>query len=198
VQKKAAKFAGHTKQSNWETVPQRRKISRICALFKAYSGERAWKAIGDRLQRPNYLSRVDHERKIRNGRHRTDIGIYSFVNRTIQLWNRLPAEILGTLSCKPNAFRKRARKWLMRWTEGNVRVLKLSKSVVKWSELKRRVLQWRGVNRGVPWRVLMEIMEWSEVNIMLKLVWNTCGVKILEARCSTFFPLCCFSYLHCY
>ena len=96
--------------SNWETLSKRRKISRICALFKAYSGERAWKAIGDRLQRPNYLSRVDHERKIRNRRQRTDIGKYSFVNRTIRLWNRLPAEILGTLPCKPNAFRKRVRK----------------------------------------------------------------------------------------
>jgi len=97
-------------ESNWETLSQRRKISRICALFKAYSGERAWKATGDRLQRPNYLSRVDHERKIRYMRQRTDIVKYSFVNRTIRLWNRLPAEILGTLSCKVNAFRKGVRK----------------------------------------------------------------------------------------
>jgi len=69
-----------------------------------------WKAIGDRLQRPNYLSRVDHERKIRNRKQRTDIGKYSFVNRTIRLWNRLSAEILGTLPCKPTAFRKKGRK----------------------------------------------------------------------------------------
>ena len=68
VQKKAAKFAYHTNESNWETLSQRRMISRVCALFKAYSGERVWKAIDDRLQRPNYLSRVDHERKIRNRR----------------------------------------------------------------------------------------------------------------------------------
>ena len=86
------------------------KISHICALFKAYSGERAWKAIGDRLGRLNYLRRVGHERKIRNSRKRTDIGKYSFVNRTIRIWNRLPAEILGTLPCKSNAFEKRVRK----------------------------------------------------------------------------------------
>ena len=85
-------------------------ISRICALFKACCGERAWKAIGNRLQRPNYLSRVDRERKIRNRRQRTDIGKYFFVNRAIRLWNQLPAEILGTLPCKPNTFRKRVRK----------------------------------------------------------------------------------------
>jgi hypothetical protein len=110
VQKKAAKFAFHMSESNWETLSQRRKIARICALSKTYSGEQAWKFIGDRLQRPNYRSRNDHERKIRNRRQRTDNGKFSFVNRTIRLWNRLPAEILGTLPCKTSAFRKRVRK----------------------------------------------------------------------------------------
>jgi hypothetical protein len=86
VQKKAAKFAHHTNESNWETLSQRRKISRICALFKACSGEEACKVICDRLQRHKYLRSVDHERKIRNRRQRTDIGKYSFVNRTIRLW----------------------------------------------------------------------------------------------------------------
>ena len=87
VQKKAAKFAHHTNIPNWETLASRRKLSRICTLFKAYSGERAWKPIGDRLQRSHYLRRVDHERKIRTRRQRTDLGKYSFVNRTIQHWN---------------------------------------------------------------------------------------------------------------
>ena len=53
VQKKAAKFAHHKNSPNWETLASRRKLSRICALFKAYCGERAWKAIGDRLERPH-------------------------------------------------------------------------------------------------------------------------------------------------
>jgi hypothetical protein len=109
VQKKTTKFAYHMSESNWETLLLRRNISRVCALFKAYSGEQAWKVIGDRLQRPNYLSRIDHDWKIRNTRQRTDIGKYSFVNKTIRPWNRLPAEILGTLPCKPSAFRKRVR-----------------------------------------------------------------------------------------
>jgi hypothetical protein len=82
----------------------------MSVLFKVYSGERAWRAIGDRLQRPNYLSRVGHVRKIRTRRQRTDIGKHSFVKGTIRLWNRLPAEILETLPCKPNTFRKRVRK----------------------------------------------------------------------------------------
>jgi hypothetical protein len=40
----------------------------------------------------------------------TDIGKHSFVNRIIQLWNQLPEDVLGTLSCKPSNFRKRVRK----------------------------------------------------------------------------------------
>jgi hypothetical protein len=39
---------------------------------------------------------VDHKWKIRNRRHRTDIGKYSFVKMTILLWTRLQAEIVGT------------------------------------------------------------------------------------------------------
>ena len=110
VQKKAAIFAHHTNSSNWETLVLRRKLSRICSLFKAYSGEQAWKVIGDKLQRPHYLSRIDYEWKIRSRRQRTDIGKYSFVNRTIQDWNQLPAEVLGTLLCKLMALKKRVRK----------------------------------------------------------------------------------------
>ena len=110
VLKKAVKFAHHRKSPNWETLASRRKLSRIYALFKAYTVERAWKSIGDRLQRSHYLSRVDHERKIRSRRQRTDIGKYSFVNRTIQHWNQLAAEVLGILPCKPIIFKKRVRK----------------------------------------------------------------------------------------
>jgi len=110
VQKKAAKFAHHMSTPNWETLVSCRKLSRICALFRAYSGEWAWKAIGDRLQWPHYLSRVDHEWKIRSRGQRTDITKYSFVNRTIQHWNQLPAEVLGTIPCKPIIFKKRVRK----------------------------------------------------------------------------------------
>jgi len=58
-------------------------IARLCALFEAYFGERAWKAIGDRLRKAYYLSRVEHVRKIRDRKQRTDIGKYTFVNRPL-------------------------------------------------------------------------------------------------------------------
>ena len=47
VQMKAAQFTNHTKGSDWETVARCKTIARLCALSKAYSGERAWKAIRD-------------------------------------------------------------------------------------------------------------------------------------------------------
>jgi hypothetical protein len=93
--------------SKWGTLTQRRKIASTPAVFKVYTGDRA---IGDRLLRPCYLSRVDHDRKIISIKQKTDIGIYSFVNRTIQLWNQLPADALWTLFCKSSNFRKRVRK----------------------------------------------------------------------------------------
>ena len=49
VRKRAAKFANNMNKSVWETLVQRRTIARICALFKVYTGRRAWKAKGDRL-----------------------------------------------------------------------------------------------------------------------------------------------------
>jgi hypothetical protein len=91
-------------------LAQRRTIARLCALFKAYNGERSWKAIGDRLRRAYYLSRVDHVRKIRDRRQRMDIGKYSFVDRTIKNWNQLPADALGTFPPKSKIFRNRVRK----------------------------------------------------------------------------------------
>jgi hypothetical protein len=121
--------------SYWETLTQCRKVSSLCALLKVYTGERAWRAIGDRLENPCYLSRVDHNRKIWSRKQKTDIGKYSFVNRTIQLWNQLPADVLGTLSCKPCNFRKRVRKVISKakW-RGDHR----QGSEVNWSEVRCR------------------------------------------------------------
>jgi hypothetical protein len=101
VQKKAAQFTNHTKYSDWETLAQRRTLARLYALFRAYPGERAWKAIRDSLRRRYYLGRVDHVRKLRDRKQRMDFGKHSFVNRTIKNWNQVPAEALWTFLRKP-------------------------------------------------------------------------------------------------
>ena len=82
----------------------------MCALYKAYTGERVWKAIGDRLQVPIYLSRFDHHWKIKARKQRTDIGKYSFVNRSITDCNQLPERVTGTSHSKIHIFETRVRK----------------------------------------------------------------------------------------
>ena len=93
-------------------MARRRKIARVCAFYKAYTSERAWKEIGDRLQATSYLIRVDHKWKIRARRQRTDVGKYCFVNRTIADWNQLPEEVIRDSHGKPHIFRKRIRRVL--------------------------------------------------------------------------------------
>jgi hypothetical protein len=110
VQRRASKFANNADQTSWESLAERRMVSRLFALFKTYTGRRAWEAIGGRLLRPCYLSRENHSRKIRSRKQRTNIGKYSFVNRTIINWNKLPADLLASFPCKLNTFRKRVKK----------------------------------------------------------------------------------------
>jgi hypothetical protein len=81
----------------------------MCALYKAYNGEREWKDIGDRLQAPYYRSRIDQCWEIRSRKIGTDVAKF-FVNRTIADWNRLPEGAIGTSVVKTHIFRKRVRK----------------------------------------------------------------------------------------
>jgi hypothetical protein len=82
----------------------------MCALYKAYNGERAWKDSGDRLQVPYYLSRVDDHWKIRSRKIRIDVVKFSFVNRPITVCDQLPERAIGTSLIKTHVFRKRVRK----------------------------------------------------------------------------------------
>ena len=82
----------------------------MCALYKAYTGDRARKAIGDRLEAPSYLSRVDHYWKIRTEKQRTYIGKYAFVNRPITDWNKLPEGAIGPFHGKTHIFKTRVMK----------------------------------------------------------------------------------------
>ena len=106
VQKRAAKFVNNINKSVSENLAQRRFVARICTFFKAYNGGRAWKAIRNRILKPFYLNKEDRNRKIRTSKQRTDVGKYSFINRTIQCWNQLPGGLLSSFPCKINTFRK--------------------------------------------------------------------------------------------
>jgi hypothetical protein len=82
----------------------------MCALYQAYTDDRARKAIGNRLQALGFLSRVDHCLKIRVRKQRTDIGKYYVVNRTITEWNKLPEGAIETSHAIKHSFRTNVRK----------------------------------------------------------------------------------------
>jgi hypothetical protein len=49
----------------------------------------------------------NHGRKIRSRKQGAYVGKYSSVNRTIKVWNRLPAGTLASFPCELNAFRNK-------------------------------------------------------------------------------------------
>jgi len=124
VQKRVAEFAYNINESIWNTLAQRRIITRICALLKAYTGGWALKAKGNRLLTPCYLSRDHLNRQIRTKKQKTDVDKYSFVNRTIKRRNQLRAGLLVLLPCKLNIFRTK------------VKSLVTSKGIQVWIECK--------------------------------------------------------------
>jgi hypothetical protein len=109
LQKKEAKFANHKNELAWETLALRGKIARICALLTAYPRERAWKAMGTGYKE-HAAFKQGSDRKIGSRTQTVDNGKYSFISRTIKLWNQLPAEVLATFPFKPHSFRNGARK----------------------------------------------------------------------------------------
>ena len=79
---------------------------RLSLLFNAQR-VRERHAPGDGLS--CYLSKDDHNRKIRTRKQRTNVGKYSFVNRIIKSWNQLLATLLESFPCKLNMFGKRLK-----------------------------------------------------------------------------------------
>ena len=89
LQKRTAEFANNVKQSGWETLAQRRLIGRTATISRETLGDGLGKRQGiNRLLKPCCLNRDDHIRKIRTRKQRPDVGIYSFVKRTIKSCNQ--------------------------------------------------------------------------------------------------------------
>jgi hypothetical protein len=68
------KFENNINKSVWDTLAQRKVIARICALFRHTPGNELGKRLGHRLLKPWYMSRDDHNGKIRIRKQRTDVG----------------------------------------------------------------------------------------------------------------------------
>jgi len=51
-------------------------------------------------------------------KQRTYISKYSFANRTIKLWNQLPAEAIAAFPCKSYTFREKITRVIVRRSAG--------------------------------------------------------------------------------
>jgi len=75
-----------------------------------YTGERAWRAIGDRLQAPRYLSMVQHYWKNQGQKTKNNIRKYSFVNRSFTDRNKVLVRAVGISHGKTYIYKTRVRK----------------------------------------------------------------------------------------
>lgn len=108
IQNRAAKYTFRKNiPARWESLEHRRKRARLCVMYKSYTGGSAWQEIRGRLDKPDYFNRFDHKYKIRTRIQRTDVGKFSFVNRTIVDWNDLPATVFEPFPCSARGFRKK-------------------------------------------------------------------------------------------
>ena len=83
----------------WDTLQNRRQLSRFCFMFKMYHGY-CKLDVSDIILEPCYVGRNDHRKKIRRLQSRVLQYHNSFFPRTIREWNKLPAEILETESAQ--------------------------------------------------------------------------------------------------
>jgi hypothetical protein len=77
------------------------------------------KSVVDRLKGPCYLSRDEHECKIRARKQRTDNDVYCFLNRTLTPGNQMPAEDLVNQPCKSHIVKSGKIEGILKCEEQN-------------------------------------------------------------------------------
>ena len=80
-------------QIGWQVLEARRRIARLCFMFKLYHGNINIDTSSVMLE-PSYVGRNDHRKKIRRLQSRLLPYHNSFFPKTIRDWNRLSTEII--------------------------------------------------------------------------------------------------------
>lgn len=94
----------------WESLEKRRRRMRLMNFYRVYNAQEAWRELGTRMLKPGFLARGDHNEKVMERMAVTDVGRYSFVNRTIGEWNKLDGRILKEMPKSVKEFRNRIFK----------------------------------------------------------------------------------------
>ena len=98
------------KELDWSTLEVRRELDRLCGMHKAVNQVRGWEEITSKIEYSNRIGRGDHAKKMCVKQVKTDVGKYSFINRTVKSWNALNEDVALIKDAKK--FRKGAEKWL--------------------------------------------------------------------------------------
>ena len=94
----------------WLPLKERRKLDRLCGMHKIVNQTRGWEELSEKIQLNTRVGRGDHVKKLTINQVNTDVGKYSFLNRTVKSWNALEEEVALTKGARQ--FRTRAEKWL--------------------------------------------------------------------------------------
>ena len=86
---------GMIQNLGWESLEVRRKRDRLCNMYRVVSGSSGWGEIRHKIEGGSYKGRNDHAKKLQRKHGRTDVGRWSFLNRTIREWNELSEEVVS-------------------------------------------------------------------------------------------------------
>jgi hypothetical protein len=100
------------KELGWQTMEERRKVDRLCNFFRAMEGEGGWGELYRTIERSEsrYEGRRNHGRKVTLNGARSDVGKFSFLNRTGRDWNGLNCSVFEGGEQRVRQFRKKIRE----------------------------------------------------------------------------------------
>ena len=80
----------------WNTLEERRKVDRLCNFKRVMEGVGGWAELHKKIDLENgkVNSLRGHKKKVKVSRARTDVGKFSFLNRTSRDWNGLEAVLV--------------------------------------------------------------------------------------------------------
>ena len=87
------------KKLRWEPLSTRRARVALRCLYKAVTCEPAWECLDPFISLASRIGRRDHHFKLEIKRYNTNVGLQSFLGRSVRLWNDIPLKNTKTLPC---------------------------------------------------------------------------------------------------
>ena len=78
---------------NWDSLETRRKFARLKNFYLVYNGIGGWIDLMEYVDPPARTGRAGHACSVRTQIPRTDLGKFSYITRSVNEWNSLPADV---------------------------------------------------------------------------------------------------------